>query len=150
MRQKGFDEFDKDPNIRRTAYSFLHAPDDQGFVTLDIDFDQIDRQSSRQKFVDRDHVEFDRALCLTPLPNIRHRCAAEEFRQVMKGAAPGTLADQSVDRGYIWAMRQPVRVQGSLQQFESVRVRLERIEEAVIPHPRGRNCGVESEICADV
>src|SRR5438270_3135945 len=134
MRQKGFDEFDKDPNIRRTANSFLHAPDDEGLVTLDIDFDEIDRQPSRQKFVDRDHVEFDRALCLTPLSNIRHRRAAEEFRQVMKRSAPGTLADQSVDRGYIWAMRQPVRVQSAFQQIESVRVRLKSIEVAVIPH----------------
>src|SRR5207237_8327492 len=121
----------KDPNIRRTAYSLLHAPDDQGFVTLDIDFDQIDRQSSRQKFVDRDHVEFDRALCLTPLPNIRHRRAAEEFRQVMKGSAPRTLADQRVDRGYIWSMRQTVRLHGSLQRFACVHVCLERIEAPV-------------------
>ena len=150
MRQKGFDEFDKDPNIRRSAYRFLHAPDDKGLVTLDIDFDEIDRQPIRQEFVDRDHIELDRALCLTPLPNIGHRRAAEEFRQVMKGSAPGTLADQSVDCDYIRVMRQPVRVQSSLQQVESVRVRLERIEAAVIPHPRGRNRSVESEICADV
>jgi hypothetical protein len=150
MRQKGFDEFDKDPNIRRSAYSFLHAPDDKGLVTLDIDFDEIDCQPRRQEFVDRDHIELDRALCLTPLPDIGHRRAAKEFRQVVKGSTPGILADQRVDCGDVRAMRQPVRVQSAVQQVESVRVRLERIEEAVIPHPRGRSCGVESEICADV
>src|SRR5260370_30633556 len=68
----------------------------------------------------------------------------------MKGSAPGSFANQSVDRGYIRLMRQPVRVKSSLQQVESVRVRLERIEAPVILHPRGRNRSVESEICTDV
>src|SRR5258708_16543676 len=113
MRQKGFDEFDKDPNIRRSAYSFLHAPDDKGFVTFDIDFDEIDRQPSRQEFVDRDHIELDRALCLTPLPNIGHCRAAKEFRQAMKWSASGTCADQTAACGYIRLMRQPVRAKSS-------------------------------------
>src|ERR1700730_172822 len=56
MRQKGFDEFDKDPNIRGSAYSFLHAPDDKGLVTLDIDFDEIDCQPRRPESVDRDRL----------------------------------------------------------------------------------------------
>src|SRR5260370_7996054 len=57
----------------------------------------------------------------------------------MKGSASGTCADQSVDCGYVRLIRQPVRVKSSLQQVESVRVRLERKEAAVILHPRGRN-----------
>src|SRR5205823_5953421 len=110
MHQKGFDEFDKDPNIRRSPYSFLHAPDDKRLVTFDIDFDEIDGQPIRQEFVDRYHIELDRALCFTPVPNVGHRRAAEEFRQVMEGPAPGTLPHQSIDGSYIRAVRQPVRI----------------------------------------
>src|SRR5271165_1227413 len=62
VQQEGFDKFEKDSDVRRSAYRFLHSSDDKGFVSLDIDLDQIDGEAVGQIVIDRDHVEFDRML----------------------------------------------------------------------------------------
>jgi len=70
--QKRFDEFEKDPDIRRSSYRLAHAPYHEGLVTLNVDLDQINGQVFGEQTVDRDHIELDRTFCRAPLTGVGH------------------------------------------------------------------------------